>query len=88
MSKLKNPRKCPAGVRPVSTVMTVSGLVFSLIISVSFLTNILVLVALIAGPALQQSSSIFFASMSLADLGVTVLGETLQPGVCVFRVYT
>ena len=59
--------------------LRLSGLVFSLIISVSFLTNILVLVALIAGPALQQSSSIFFASMSLADLGVTVLGETLEP---------
>ena len=73
----KNPQV--SGWCPVSIVCTVSGLVFSLIISVSFLTNILVLVALIAGPALQQSSSIFFASMSLADLGVTVLGETLEP---------
>ena len=49
--------------------------VISTIITSSFCGNILVLVALIVTPAIHQTSAVFFASLSLADLGVTILGK-------------
>ena len=45
------------------------------IVTSSFCGNILVLVALIVTPAIHQTSAVFFASLSLADLGVTILGR-------------
>ena len=48
--------------------------IISAIVISSLCGNILVLVALIVTPAIHQTSAVFFASLSLADLGVTVLG--------------
>ena len=39
----------------------------------SFVTNVLVLVALITNPTNHLVSNIYFASMSIADLAVTIL---------------
>ena len=49
--------------------------IISAIVISSLCGNILVLVALIVTPAIHQTSAVFFASLSLADLGVTVLGR-------------
>ena len=58
-----------------SYIIAFKGLIYSLIIIFSFISNLLVLIALIASHNIQQSSCIFFSSMALADLGVTVLGK-------------
>lgn len=52
--------------------------IISAIVTSSFCGNILVLVALIVTPAIHQTSAVFFASLSLADLGVTILGRALR----------
>ena len=58
--------------------------IISAIVISSLCGNILVLVALIVTPAIHQTSAVFFASLSLADLGVTVLGRSSQL-VCLIR---
>ena len=49
-----------------------TGAVFSFIIVFSLVTNLLVLVILFSTPALQQSSNLFLASLSIADLFLTI----------------
>ena len=44
----------------------------------SLLSNILVLVVLFSSNSLQQSSSLFFASLCMSDLGITIFGKYLQ----------
>ena len=44
----------------------------------SLLSNLLVLVVLFSANTFQQSSSFFFASLCLADLGITVFGKALS----------
>ena len=52
-----------------------SGVIFSSIMLMSLLSNLLVLVVLFSANTFQQSSSFFFASLCLADLGITVFGK-------------
>ena len=51
----------------------VLGILFISIIFFSFCSNLLVLIALLTTPTLQKSSNYFLASLSMADLSVTLL---------------
>ena len=70
-----------------SYIIAFKGLIYSLVITFSFISNLLVLIALVASHNIQQSSCIFFSSMALADLGVTVLGKIRFIHEFTFKVY-